>query len=601
MPARTMQELNGRAVAHLRANRPDKALDLFDVMLKRNADLPEVLNNSAVILAQKGAWEEAARRLRRAVAVAPAYAQAHANLGLVLQTCCDHLGAVDAFRQALAYDERVETWWRALALSARAVGRHDIALSALDQLCTLNPDDTDASADRGATLFDLGRDEDAVRILTEVCRSNAQHPVARANLALLLKRRLAWSEAEQVLLDGLYSMPEQPILLEHLATLYLECGLLEPSLNAAERIVARDSENPAGHNALANVAFELGRFDDARRIFRRALECDGANATALWNLALLDLLDGNLERGLAGLELRRTLDSVLVRKRVLPGPEWDGGDLTGKSILVHEEQGIGDILQFVRYATQLKARGAARVIFECPEDTASLIASAPGVDDVARSNSALPMFDTWVPLMSLPLRCGTLYHDIPGNTPYLSVLPTASAKAQRDIQGFKVGIVWGGNPQNQRDRYRSIPVDLLLDALQVDGVRLFSLQKGPHSAELAQAARRASVVDLAPFLSSMSETAAVVNELDLVVTVCTSIAHLSGALHRPTFTLLASVADWRWFRDREDSPWYPSMRLFRQQRPGDWSGALRALRNAVIQLRNATSVADPSLETKGQR
>ena len=259
-------------------------------------------------------------------------------------------------------------------------------------------------------------------------------------------------------------------------------------------------------------------------------------------------------------------------------------------MLVQEEQGLGDLLQFVRYAGELKARGAGRVTVQCASDAAELIGTVPGVDAVALRGAPLPAFDVHVPIMSLPYRCGTTMTTIPAAVPYMTASERPVARLVHAVpDALKVGLVWGGSPQHQRDRYRSMPFSALLAAVHGPGVALFSLQKGPHAAALAPWIA-AGIVDLDPHLRSLEDTAAAIMALDLVITVDTAVAHLAGALGQRTWLLLPSVPDWRWFLGRDDSPWYPAMRLFRQARPGEWTrplGVLRAALQAMLAPRGA--------------
>jgi hypothetical protein len=252
---------------------------------------------------------------------------------------------------------------------------------------------------------------------------------------------------------------------------------------------------------------------------------------------------------------------------------------------VHEEQGLGDILQFVRYASVLKRRGAARVIVETSAEAAGIVATAPGVDVIARRGAALPAYDVYVPLMSLPYRCGTRIDTIPADIPYLraDARPVGSLVRQAAAR-LKVGLVWGGNPNHQRDRFRSIPFLALLSVVQLDGVALFALQKGAHATAMGPWREPFGIIDLGPHLATLEDTAAAMMELDVVITVDTATAHLAGALGRPTWALHAHVPDWRWLRDRDDSPWYPTMRLFRQSAPGEWSRPLGEIHAALKEL-----------------
>ena len=477
-------------------------------------------------------------------------------------------------------DHATATFERATRL--HGAGALDAALAAYDVVLALAPTHADALNNSAILLAQRGEVPEAERRVRAAITIRPLCEQAHNNLALMLHARGA--DAESALRAGLEVIPASPLLLGHLARLCLESGRLDHSMSAADQMVALTSHVADGEIARGCVLLERGQLDAARAAFTRACAIDPANSGARLNLSMLSLLDGDLATGLPGFEHRLAGTGALPALTRLPGVAWDGGALDGQHVLVQEEQGLGDLLQFVRYAAQLKARGAARVTVQCASDAAALIGSVPGVDAVALRGAALPAFDVHVPILSLPYRCGTTMASIPTGAPYLTASERPVAQRVREApNALKVGLVWGGNPRHQRDRYRSMPLSALLSAVHGPGVALFSLQKGPHAAALAPWLG-VGIVDLDPHLGTLEDTAAAILALDLVVTVDTAVAHLAGALGQRTWLLLPSVPDWRWFLGRDDSPWYPTMRLFRQATPGDWTRPLGALRAALQEM-----------------
>jgi hypothetical protein len=261
----------------------------------------------------------------------------------------------------------------------------------------------------------------------------------------------------------------------------------------------------------------------------------------------------------------------------LERPLWDGRPLPSKTILLRTEQGLGDAIQFVRYAPLVRAR-CGRVLLQCPPELSLLFATTPGIDQVVTTDEALPAFDAQAPLMSLMRILETRLESIPAEVPYLAADPERVATLRARLgsaKALKVGLVWAGNPNFKGDRDRSLTsLSLLEPLLGVEGVSFFSLQKGERTGEIAALGLSERIVDLAPALDDFADTAAAISQLDLVISTCTSVPHLAGAMARPVWTLLAFAADWRWLLDREDSPWYPTMRLFRQRARGDWPGVI---------------------------
>ena len=264
-------------------------------------------------------------------------------------------------------------------------------------------------------------------------------------------------------------------------------------------------------------------------------------------------------------------------------PLWDGSNLNGQTILLFAEQGLGDTLQFIRYVPFVRRLGA-RVLVQCQGPLLRLLATCWGINRLVREGDSLPPFDVQIPLLSLPRIFRSTLATIPANIPYLCADPDSSVHWRSQLsslKGFKVGIAWQGNPEHQRDRRRSVGLLTFEPLARVPGVRLVSLQKGPGSEQLRDIEDRLSVLDVADRLGDFADTAALLSNLDLVITVDTAVAHLAGALGIPVWVVLPLDPDWRWLLDRQDSPWYPSMRLFRQTAWGDWTGVFERVTEAL--------------------
>jgi hypothetical protein len=297
------------------------------------------------------------------------------------------------------------------------------------------------------------------------------------------------------------------------------------------------------------------------------------------------LLGGHFERGWPEYEWRwRGNEAVFAP---LNQPLWDGSALEGRTILLHAEQGLGDTIQFIRYARLVRARGGT-VVVACPTPLIQLLTGCAGIDQLIPQGSILPPFDVYAPLLSLPGILGTSLGSVPAEVPYL----VADAELERHwreklgpLRAFKIGIAWQGNPGYLGDSFRSIPLTHFATLARVEGVRLFSLQKGPGSEQLSALGDLFPVTDLGSQLDNATgafvETAAVMKSLDLIITSDTAVAHLAGALGVPVWVALPAVPDWRWMLDRADSPWYPTMRLFRQTAWGQWESVFARLASAV--------------------
>ena len=294
---------------------------------------------------------------------------------------------------------------------------------------------------------------------------------------------------------------------------------------------------------------------------------------------------GDLAAGFVGYHWRLQWEPFLPPS-ALTQPQWDGAPLLNKPILLYAEQGLGDTLQFIRYVPLVAQRGG-RVIVQCQPSLVALLATVTGVQQILPAGMPLPPFEVHASLMSLPGLLGTTLATIPHQVPYLKLPQARVSVATAPDTRIKIGIVWAGNPQNPYDPYRSCPLSCFLHGLALPGVTLYSLQHEVPSADLDQF-NQSSLQDVGSQLLDFVDTAAVIAQMDLIISIDTAVVHLAGALGKPVWLVLPFVPDWRWMLDRTDSPWYPTLRLFRQQAWGDWAGVFaqvhQALRNAALKI-----------------
>jgi len=350
-------------------------------------------------------------------------------------------------------------------------------------------------------------------------------------------------------------------------------GRLDEAVAEYDRILQFKPDSVDAEFNIGNVFRLQGRLAEARERYHRALTIQPGNVDALWNLSLLDLLEGDYAAGWPRYEVRHRRQVHGLRH--FDQPQWKGEPLKGARILLHAEQGLGDTLQFLRYVPMV-AQAGGQVLLDVPRSICRLAAELASVSAVIPTGESLPEFDWQCPLMSLPAAFGTTVETVPALVPYLFVPAGAQRCAKEPAwpqSGLRVGLVWGAVPRQFEDSDRSVPLAALDLLLQIEGAHFFSLQLGPPAGQLDRRAGR--IIDLRDAIHDFADTAALASHLDLVITVDTSVAHLAAALAIPTWVLLPFSADWRWLVGRDDSPWYPSVRLFRQPRPNDW--------NAVVQ------------------
>jgi tetratricopeptide (TPR) repeat protein len=406
-------------------------------------------------------------------------------------------------------------------------------------------------------------------------------PVATGYLGVIATKLHRFDEAEPLLLQAIEIAPDAPEYHNNLGLFHQVRGEFAAAAAAYRRALEIAPEYAPAHNNLGLALQEQGLVAEAILSFRAAIRYLPEFAEAHWNLALALLLTGELEEGLVEQEWRLKVVQPRdwwARRRQFP--QWNGEALAAKRFLILAEQGMGDMIQFVRYAEDLVARGAT-VLVEAPADLTDLLCGAPGVAAVVPHNGPYPQCDYQAPAMSLPLRCGTRLETIPARAHYLAADPLR-VRRWRELLGQKnkprVGVAWAGNPDHVRDAFRSMPLAALMPLLAIQGVEWISLQKGAAAAQMATLPSECALRDAAKNSRNFADLAALISELDLVISVDTAVVHLAGALGRPTLLLLDTGHDWRWLQNRTDSPWYPTVRLIRQAVRGDWPSAIALTR-----------------------
>jgi len=474
--------------------------------------------------------------------------------------------------------------WLLLGVIALHTGNLLYAEAAVRRALSLRPDNAEAVTALVAILRRAGRNAEAEAPLRAALARGLRSTQVQLELAELLRERGALPEAEATLRQALAVDGSSAETWHALGLLRQAQG--EPA--AAEASLKRALELKPSFVAawinLGSLKCGLERFDEAIPLYDRALALAPDHAAAHWNRAIALLTLGDYPAAWRDYDWRWRIPE-LVRSAEVKVLErrWRGEPAAGKTVLLHSEQGIGDTIQLARYAPLVAAKGA-RVILAVQPMVLSLLAQLPHLERVMSVADPMPPFDFQASLPDLPGLFGTAVATVPVAQGYLRPDPARAARWKQRLgpeTRRKVGLVWAGNPRHRDDRYRSIPLAGLEALLRRDDIAWFSLQVGERANDLAALALAARIVNLAPDLSDFSETAAALGALDLLICVDTAIAHLAGALGRPTWLLIARQADWRWMRDREDSPWYASVRLFRQQQQGDWSPVVARVNSAL--------------------
>jgi hypothetical protein len=421
--------------------------------------------------------------------------------------------------------------------------------------------------------YQAGRLHEAELLYRQVLQAQPEHPDALHALGVIAYDVGQYEPAVTYIKKALETNPNVAEFHNHIGAAYRAQGRLEEATAHYQRALALMPQYAEAYNNLGNVLQERGLWKDAMDCFRRAVTLKPDYAQAHFSHAMTRLLFGNFSEGWSEYEWRWGITVLKLEGQALPQPLWDGSKISGRTILLHAEQGLGDTIQFIRYVP-LVAKLGAQVIVQCQPELKSLLDRVEGMTCLKAKGEPLPAFDLQAPLLSLPLAFATTADTIPAHVPYLSAEPKLVAAWKRRLgakrRALRVGLAWAGRQTHTNDRNRSCPLAIFAPLAGVRDVTFYSLQKGEAAREAAAPPEGMTLIDLAGALSDFAETAALISQLDLVISVDTAVAHLAGAMGRPVWTLLPFAPDWRWLLVREDSPWYPTMRLFRQNRLGDW-------------------------------
>jgi Flp pilus assembly protein TadD len=429
----------------------------------------------------------------------------------------------------------------------------------------------------GHLTYLRGRLGDAAWLLTHALTIDPNHARAHNDLGETLRRLGRLEEALPHLERAIALEPTLAHAYGNLAATLVALNRPEDALHWAQESLRRTTDKAVAHCDMGSLFGRLNRTKEAIRQYDLALELQPANPRARYFRGLMRLTLGQMPDAWAEHEARLELPAALSGVRDFPGPRWTGGqDLSGRTILLSAEQGFGDTIQFVRYVPLIAARGAT-ILLEVQPGLGKLCATIAGVAHVFEIGDALPAFDLHCSLMSLPAAFGTDLHGIPSTIPYLTADPAIMAEwasALGPWRKMRVGLAWSGSSQHAADRNRSISLALLGPLLRRTDITCHVIQRDIQDADRQTMINFPNLADHSTALTDFAQTAALVASMDMIVTVDTALAHLAGALNMSTWVMLAHSADWRWMRDRDDSPWYPSLRLFHQTQRGDWHGVI---------------------------
>jgi tetratricopeptide (TPR) repeat protein len=565
--------------------------------VEQRPDDVEARYRLAQLLVEQGQADQARAHFEQVLRQAPDHADAHASLGLVLARHGKLDEGIAAFRRSVQLRPGVARTHHNLAVALAERGQLQEACASFEEALRLQPRYAEAHFHLGNTLLRLGQREQAVAHFRLGLSLKPDNVNGLNNLGLALTELGRHAEAVFFLQQTTRLAPNLVEPLNNLGLALTELGRFAEAQAVFEQALRLRPTFANAHTNLATVAAKQGRFAEALAGYEMSLWLRPEGVSPHWNRSLTWLQMGDFQRGWADYEWRWRRQRSPARP--FTQPRWDGSPLGGRTLLIYMEQGLGDMIQFIRCAALVRQRGGS-VVVECPRKLVPLFARCDGIDQLVAEGDPLPPFDVQVPLMSLPGLLGITLASIPARVPYLSAEPAFVehwGPRLRTGPGLRVGIAWQGNPRHRSDRHRSVALTQFAPLARLPGVRLISLQQEHGCEQLAALAGRFLVEDAGPGRDggawTFADTAAVLGHLDLVVSVDTALAHLAGALTVPAWVALAADPDWRWLLDRDDSPWYPTMRLFRQEQLGQWKPVFARIADEVARLRPPAQAPGP--------
>ena len=567
------------AVADQEAGRLAEAANGFTEVLALEPDQPQALLFAGVLAFRMGELDRSAALLERAVAVRPTLPEAHFAHGNALWAARRRSEARAAWQNAIRFDAQHVGALLNLAQAQEQSGEAELAVANCRAAIGVRPDHPQPWTILSSALRSIG---DAQRALTAADTAVKLSPTsapAHHQRGMALKLLGRPTEAAAALRKAVAHDPGSAPSHLNLANVLHDLGDLAGAEHHCRAAITIDPSMAEAHTVLGFLLTQTCDLPGAIAACENAIRISPALSEAHCNLGIALLTAGDLPKGFARYEWRKRHPVYGKEFFSLPDPEWLGQPLDGKRIVIMAEQGLGDAIMFARYACVLADLGAT-VMIACDRRLVSLLSGAPGVTKAFAKTRTMPGFDFWVDQMSLPLLCKTTTDTVPSSQPYLAADP-GRAQIWHSRLGprvrHRVGLVWAGNPLHTNDANRSCPPSLLHAIIDRPDIEAVSVQVGAAASQ----ATSLGLIDWSPYLVDYAETAALVDTLDLVITVDTSVAHLAAALGKPTWIMLPHCPEWRWLHKRADTPWYECVHLFRQPRAGDWNSVIQAITQAL--------------------
>jgi Flp pilus assembly protein TadD len=548
--------------------------------------------HKAISFFQAGKLSEAEELLRAVLVADPTNNKARHLTGVILFRKKSYPEAIDFFQKTIRQDPTYAEAYNNYGILLNEIGDLETAAHLFEKAVALSSKNVNFMINYSSTLRELGRWEDALRWLTRARRLEPKSVEALLQTGAVLRRSGNFQAAEQMFRTALKKFPESAEVHNGLGNVCADILRFDEAMTFFQRAIELKPDYIDAYNNLALVFEFTGQLDTARTIYRRVLSIDAEQPESHLGIASTLFLEGRYEEAWHEYEWRWRMKGYRNNVRSYRQPLWDGRTGKRQTMYVFAEQGFGDTLQFVRYLPLVADRGFS-VVLECHPSLHRLVSGMKGVTRVVSPGSGFHEFDTYCPLLSLPGIFQTSLTTIPATVPYLSVSKGLDQKWAERIgargHSTRIGLVWSGNPTYIRDRLRSIPLDMIAGLSDIPGMEFYNLHKDGPAADIETFGRGTTILNFSKEVNDFADTSAFIQHLDVIITIDSAVAHLAGALAKPVWTLLPFAPDWRWMLHRVDTPWYPTMRLFRQPEPGNWNSVINDVHIALLKLVHKTS------------
>jgi len=567
----------------------DSAIKYIERELHLNPLSAEAYNNLGLVMRGKGNLNDAISLFKKAIELKPYFANAYYNLGLTYQDMKEYDKAIYNYERAIKIEPNFVEAYNNLGIVLRKVFRLDESVACFKKALQINPNLANTYNNLGLSYQDKEQYDEALKCYQKALQLNPNLADAYNNIGNVLRTKEEFEDSLKYYEKALSLNPNLPESYIGIGCYYQQKEDMDKAMIYYKKALSIDGDSKDAYFSMGAIYSEKGMNDESIDCYRKAISINPNFVYPHYNISFCLLLKGNFEEGWAEYEWRWKTKEFEALRRDFGKPRWYGEEIRGKRIFLTCEQGLGDAIQFVRYAKRVKDLGA-EVILEVPKVLHRLFMYVEGIDSLVIVGSELPNFDVYCPLLSLPYVFKTNLETIPNEVPYIKVnsetIEMWGEKIEKGKDRLNVGIAWTGNPKHKRDKYRSIRLEKFAIFNELKGVRYYSLQVGVGSEQLKEVGSKFEIVDLTGEIKDFFDTAGLIMNLDLVITVDTSVAHLAGALGKQVWVFIPFVPDWRWMLNREDSPWYPTMRLFRQNERNDWDSVIKRVYEELGKLVN---------------